>query len=81
MQSEILVLGSVNVDMVIRSQVLPKTGETVLGGEFYQAGGGKGANQAVAAGRVSVSPVSLAAAVGDDPVSYTHLTLPTSDLV
>ena len=52
MQSEILVLGSVNVDMVIRSQVLPKTGETVLGGEFYQAGGGKGANQAVAAGRV-----------------------------
>lgn len=66
MQSEILVLGSVNVDMVIRSQVLPKTGETVLGGEFYQAGGGKGANQAVAAGRVSVSPVSLAAAVGDD---------------
>lgn len=47
----IIVLGSINTDLVIRSPSLPRPGETVLGGEFYRAAGGKGANQAVAAAR------------------------------
>lgn len=64
--SRIVVLGSVNTDMVIRSPRLPAPGETVLGGEFYQALGGKGANQAVAAARLSKTVVSYIGAVGDD---------------
>lgn len=48
----IVVLGSSNTDMVVRSPHLPKPGETVLGGEFMMNNGGKGANQAVAAARL-----------------------------
>ncbi|HEV3025448.1 MAG TPA: PfkB family carbohydrate kinase, partial [Pirellulales bacterium] len=62
----IIVLGSVNLDLVVRGPRLPQPGETVLGGEFFQAAGGKGANQAVAAARAAASPVALIAAVGDD---------------
>jgi ribokinase len=62
----IIVLGSVNADLVVQSPKLPSAGETVLGGEFYQAGGGKGANQAVAAARLSSEPVGFIAAVGND---------------
>ncbi len=65
--SNILVLGSINTDLVIRGQNLPAPGETVLGGQFYRAHGGKGANQAVAAARASTTPVTLIGAVGDDP--------------
>jgi ribokinase len=64
---KIIVLGSVNTDLVIRSPKLPLAGETVTGGEFYQAGGGKGANQAVAAARTSDAPVAFIAAMGNDP--------------
>ncbi len=63
----IIVLGSINTDLVIRGPRLPGPGETVLGGEFYRAHGGKGANQAVAAARASGEPVTFIAAVGDDP--------------
>ena len=62
----IIVLGSINTDLVIRSQSLPRPGETVLGGEFYRAAGGKGANQAVAAARSAHEPVIFLAAVGED---------------
>jgi ribokinase len=62
----IIVLGSVNVDLVVRGPRLPRPGETVLGGEFFQAAGGKGANQAVAAARAATAPVALIAAIGDD---------------
>ena len=62
----IIVLGSINTDLVIRSPSLPHPGETVLGGEFYRAAGGKGANQAVAAARSAREPVIFLAAVGDD---------------
>ncbi|HEV3003695.1 MAG TPA: PfkB family carbohydrate kinase, partial [Pirellulales bacterium] len=62
----IIVLGSVNLDLVVRGPRLPRPGETVLGGEFFQAAGGKGANQAVAAARAATGPVALIAAVGDD---------------
>ena len=63
---QIIVLGSINADLVIQSPKLPRAGETVLGGEFYQAGGGKGANQAVAAARTLQGTVGFIAAVGND---------------
>lgn len=63
---EILVVGSVNQDLVVRSKSLPIPGETVLGGQFSQVPGGKGANQAVACKRAGTTPVSLVAAVGTD---------------
>jgi ribokinase len=44
----ITVVGSINVDMTVFSSRLPRPGETVSGGRFVQAGGGKGANQAAA---------------------------------
>jgi ribokinase len=65
-QPRIIVVGSVNTDLVIRVPRLPRPGETVLGGEFFQAAGGKGANQAVAAARLAREPVAFFAAVGDD---------------
>lgn len=64
--SSIIVLGSVNTDLVIRAPRIPRPGETVLGGEFFQAEGGKGANQAVAAARAARDPVTFIAAVGAD---------------
>ena len=66
-----IVLGSVNVDLVIRSRRLPAPGETVVGGEFFRAEGGKGANQAVAAARAARERVAFIAAVGDDAFGAT----------
>lgn len=51
-QSKILVVGSSNTDMVIKTKHLPRMGETVLGGTFFMNPGGKGANQAVAIARL-----------------------------
>jgi ribokinase len=65
-RSAIVVLGSINTDLVIRGPRLPAPGETVLGGEFFRAAGGKGANQAVAAARLAKGPVTFVGAVGDD---------------
>ena len=62
----IVVLGSINTDLVISGPRLPRPGETVLGGRFFQAAGGKGANQAVAAARSGRDTVVFLAAVGDD---------------
>ena len=45
---KIIVIGSSNIDMVVRTSHLPAPGETILGGEFFMNQGGKGANQAVA---------------------------------
>lgn len=50
--NKILVIGSSNTDMVIKTEKLPKPGETILGGTFLLNPGGKGANQAVAAIRL-----------------------------
>ena len=61
----ILVIGSSNTDMVIKVPGLPQPGETVSGGDFQVFGGGKGANQAVAARRAG-GKVQFIAAVGDD---------------
>ena len=62
----ILVLGSINLDLVVQGDRLPVPGETISGGSFLQASGGKGANQAVAAARVSQRPVMLIGATGND---------------
>ncbi|MBD5225168.1 MAG: ribokinase [Bacteroidales bacterium] len=62
---KIVVVGSSNTDMVIRSPRMPRPGETVLGGEFMMNPGGKGANQAVAAARLG-GEVTFIAKVGDD---------------
>ena len=51
-QQTILVIGSSNTDMTVKTRVLPRPGETVLGGTFTMGAGGKGANQAVAARRL-----------------------------
>ncbi|MBI9071293.1 MAG: ribokinase [Melioribacteraceae bacterium] len=61
----IVVVGSSNTDMIIKVPHLPKPGETILGGEFTNAAGGKGANQAVAAAR-SGGKVIFVAKVGND---------------
>jgi ribokinase len=61
----VVVVGSINVDMVVSAQALPGPGATVTGGTFEQHGGGKGANQAVAASRLGAVTL-LIAAVGDD---------------
>ena len=50
--SRIIVIGSSNTDMVIKTEKLPVPGETILGGTFLLNPGGKGANQAVAAARL-----------------------------
>lgn len=65
-QGAVVVVGSINVDLVIRAPRLPATGETVLGGEFERHGGGKGANQAVAAARAGAEIVFVAAAGTDE---------------
>jgi ribokinase len=61
----ILVVGSSNTDVIIRVPRIPRPGETILGGAFSMAAGGKGANQAVAAARAG-GRVTLVARVGDD---------------
>lgn len=61
----ILVLGSSNTDMIIQVDRIPRPGETILGGRFLTAAGGKGANQAVGAARAG-GAVTFIARVGQD---------------
>jgi ribokinase len=63
--SSIVVIGSSNTDMVIRTQRIPSPGETILGGDFFMNPGGKGANQAVAAARLG-GQVCFICKTGDD---------------
>jgi len=65
MGNTIVVVGSSNTDMIVKLPHLPKPGETVSGGAFSTAAGGKGANQAVAAARAGAN-VGLVARVGED---------------
>ncbi|HZL35081.1 MAG TPA: ribokinase [Tepidisphaeraceae bacterium] len=64
----IVVIGSVNMDLVLRARRIPAPGETLLGDSFMTVPGGKGANQAVAAARLARkgTTVHLVARVGDD---------------
>jgi len=49
-----LVIGSLNMDMTVKVEKLPKLGETIFGNEFYESCGGKGANQAVAVAKLGM---------------------------
>jgi ribokinase len=64
----IVVVGSVNLDLVARCARLPRPGETVSGADFSRVPGGKGANQAVAAARLGAD-VRLIGMVGDDDLA------------
>lgn len=61
----VVVVGSVNLDLVLQSRRLPQPGETVADATIVEAIGGKGANQALAAARMG-APVALVACIGDD---------------
>lgn len=61
----IMVIGSINLDLIASVERLPSPGETVPGSAFVTAGGGKGANQALAAARAG-APVRMIGAVGND---------------
>lgn len=63
--SKIIVIGSSNTDMIVKVPRIPVPGETILGGKYIKAAGGKGANQAVAAAR-SGGEVTFIANTGDD---------------
>ncbi len=62
---QIVIVGSANTDMVMKTPRIPGPGETVIGGDFFMAAGGKGANQAVAAARLGAR-VTLVARLGTD---------------
>jgi ribokinase len=62
---KILIAGSSNTDMVIKTHNFPAPGETILGGRFLMNAGGKGANQAVAAARLG-GRVTFVGKIGDD---------------
>ncbi len=66
MSGHILVVGSINMDMVVRTERHPQPGETVLGQDFQTYPGGKGANQAVAAARAG-GRVKMIGRLGSDP--------------
>ncbi len=65
MSKKIVVIGSSNTDMIIKTARIPRPGETILGGDFSIAPGGKGANQAVSAARAG-GAVTFIARVGED---------------
>ena len=70
MKNKLCVLGSINVDHVIRVPYFPKAGETLIGYDYQIAFGGKGANQAVAAARLGAN-VQFIGAIGQDQIGYT----------
>src|SRR5882762_537910 len=64
-QKKIIVVGSTNMDMVVKTTHIPVPGETVLGGAFFMNPGGKGANQAVAVARLG-GDVIFVSKMGND---------------
>jgi ribokinase len=65
MSVKIIVAGSMNMDMVVKTSHIPQPGETVLGGTFFMNPGGKGANQAIAVSRLGAE-VAFIGKIGDD---------------
>jgi ribokinase len=65
--SRVLLIGSINMDLVVEADSFPRQGETLFGRRFATYPGGKGANQAVAAARLGAN-VSLIACVGRMPL-------------
>ncbi|MDB9313669.1 ribokinase [Spirulina sp. CS-785/01] len=68
----VVALGSINMDLVVKTPRLPDAGETLIGHEFFSAFGGKGANQAVAVAKLGV-PVYFVGQVGGDDFGQTLL--------
>ncbi|WP_426236670.1 ribokinase [Pseudomonas sp. TWP3-2] len=66
MPAKVVVIGSLNMDLVTRAPRLPRGGETLIGHSFATVSGGKGANQAVAAARLGAK-VAMVGCVGNDP--------------
>ena len=64
-QGRVVVVGSLNMDLVVRSSRMPQPGETLVGQTFAQVPGGKGGNQAVAAARLGAQ-VSMIGRIGND---------------
>lgn len=62
---KVLVIGSINKDLVINAPRFPKEGETILGNSFYTNNGGKGANQSAAIAKLG-GDISILGAIGDD---------------
>src|SRR5690606_16074322 len=65
MSNKIIVVGSMNMDMVVKTSHIPQSGETVLGGSFFMNPGGKGANQAITVARLGGN-VAFIGKIGDD---------------
>ncbi|MDP1676519.1 MAG: ribokinase [Bacteroidota bacterium] len=65
MNNSIVVIGSSNTDMILKMKEIPRPGETIIGGTFFTAQGGKGANQAVAAAKCGGN-VTFVAKIGND---------------
>jgi ribokinase len=63
--TKILVIGSMNMDLIIQADRYPQKGETIIGGNFQQVPGGKGANQALAAAKLN-GDVEFIGACGND---------------
>ena len=70
--TRVLVVGSLNTDLVAYAERLPEAGETVMGRSFQAGFGGKGGNQAVMAARMAAQ-VAMAGAVGDDDYGTAYL--------
>ncbi|MBQ6774967.1 MAG: ribokinase [Synergistaceae bacterium] len=64
--SAVAVVGSLNIDLVIRAPHCPKKGETVIGGPFGMAGGGKGSNQALGVARLNARSHMIGCVGNDD---------------
>lgn len=77
-QFDVVVVGSLNLDLVARTPRLPGPGETVRGSDFAEVPGGKGLNQAVAAARAGAR-VAMIGAVGDDAAGATLRSVATGD--
>jgi len=65
--ARVVVVGSANMDMVVRAPRIPRPGETIVGTQFVMVPGGKGANQAVAAARLGAH-VTFRGAGGQRPL-------------
>ena len=77
---KICVIGSLNMDLVVNVDTMPKPGQTLLGGNFKEVPGGKGANQAVAMARLG-GKVSMIGKVGNDSFGKTLINALNNDNV
>ncbi|MFA6456255.1 MAG: ribokinase [Bacteroidota bacterium] len=80
MKNKVVVIGSYNTDLTIKTSRIPRPGETVIGGIFSEGGGGKGANQAVAAVRAGAN-VSFIARVGNDVLGNEGIQRLTEEMI